>query len=206
MSGIVGSRLNIRGSGLVGSLGTDGQVFTSAGAGKSAVFEAAAGGDLTPSFYAHPNGNDAISDSTTTVVQNDTERYDNGGCYNNTGSTVSLNGISTPAYSFAPNVAGKYYVFSRIVIAGANDSIMNTYQWIHLNGATTNAVATYYRTHAASPDYNPPSYVYGIIDFDGTDDYVTQMINCDNDNAQALEWWGATTSFSCFGAFRIQGA
>ena len=44
MSGIVGSRFNIRGSGLVGSLGTDGQVFTSAGAGKSAVFEAAGGG------------------------------------------------------------------------------------------------------------------------------------------------------------------
>ena len=44
MSGIVGSRFNIRGSGLVGSLGTDGQVFTSAGAGKSAVFEDAAGG------------------------------------------------------------------------------------------------------------------------------------------------------------------
>jgi hypothetical protein len=44
MSGIVGSRFNIRGSGLVGSLGTDGQVFTSSGAGKSAVYEAAAGG------------------------------------------------------------------------------------------------------------------------------------------------------------------
>ena len=44
MSGIVGSRFNIRGSGLVGSLGTDGQVFTSSGAGKSAVFEAAADG------------------------------------------------------------------------------------------------------------------------------------------------------------------
>ena len=46
MSGIVGSRLNIRGSGLVGSLGTDGQVMTSAGAGKSAVYEDAAGGGL----------------------------------------------------------------------------------------------------------------------------------------------------------------
>tara|TARA_Y100000310_G_C20429905_1_gene690953 strand:+ start:28 stop:603 length:576 start_codon:yes stop_codon:yes gene_type:complete len=44
MSGIVGSRFNIRGSGVVGKLGTDGQVFTSAGAGTSAVFEAAAGG------------------------------------------------------------------------------------------------------------------------------------------------------------------
>ena len=46
MSGIVGSRFNIRGSGLVGSLGTDGQVFTSSGAGKSAVYEAAAGGKV----------------------------------------------------------------------------------------------------------------------------------------------------------------
>ena len=44
MSGIVGSRLNIRGSGVVAKLGTDGQVLTSAGAGKSAVYEDLAGG------------------------------------------------------------------------------------------------------------------------------------------------------------------
>ena len=44
MSGIVGSRLNNRGSGLIGSLGTDGQVLTSSGAGAGAVFEAAAAG------------------------------------------------------------------------------------------------------------------------------------------------------------------
>ena len=44
MSGIVGSKLNIRGSGLVGSLGTDGQHLLSAGPGKTNVFETAAGG------------------------------------------------------------------------------------------------------------------------------------------------------------------
>ena len=44
MSGIVGSKFNIRGSGLVGSLGTDGQHMLSAGPGKSNVFETAAGG------------------------------------------------------------------------------------------------------------------------------------------------------------------
>ena len=44
MSGIVGSSHNIRGSGVVAKLGTDGQVFTSAGAGVSQGFEAAAGG------------------------------------------------------------------------------------------------------------------------------------------------------------------
>ena len=53
MSGIVGSRFNIRGSGVVGKLGTDGQVFTSAGAGKSAVFEAAAAGGKLLQVVSH---------------------------------------------------------------------------------------------------------------------------------------------------------
>jgi len=39
MSGIIGSRLNTRGSGVIGSLGTDGQVLTSAGAGLSSIYE-----------------------------------------------------------------------------------------------------------------------------------------------------------------------
>jgi len=44
MSGIVGSKLNIRGSGSVATLGTDGQVLTSSGAGVAAAFEDLAGG------------------------------------------------------------------------------------------------------------------------------------------------------------------
>ena len=48
MSGIVGSRLNIRGSGVVGKLGTDGQILLSSGAGASAEFETVSvGGDLS---------------------------------------------------------------------------------------------------------------------------------------------------------------
>jgi len=46
MSGIVGSKLNIRGSGRIAKLGTDGQVLTSAGAGLQANYEDAAGGGL----------------------------------------------------------------------------------------------------------------------------------------------------------------
>ena len=42
MSGIIGSKFNHRGSGLVGSLGTDGQHMLSAGAGKTNVFETVA--------------------------------------------------------------------------------------------------------------------------------------------------------------------
>ena len=47
MSGIVGSYFNTRGSGVVAKLGTDGQIFTSTGAGLSQGFEDAAGGGLT---------------------------------------------------------------------------------------------------------------------------------------------------------------
>ena len=44
MSGIIGSKLNIKGSGPIAKLGTDGQALTSAGAGKSVVYEDIAGG------------------------------------------------------------------------------------------------------------------------------------------------------------------
>ena len=68
MSGIVGSKFNIRGSGLVGSLGTDGQHMLSAGAGKTNVFEtvaAAAGGAWTKIENQSITSNTATVDFTT---------------------------------------------------------------------------------------------------------------------------------------------
>jgi len=52
MSGIVGSYFNTRGSGIVAKLGTDGQIFTSTGAGLSQGFEAAAAGGDTWTYSA----------------------------------------------------------------------------------------------------------------------------------------------------------
>jgi len=46
MSGIIGSKLNIRGSGRIAKLGTDGQILTSSGAGLQVNYEDAAGGGL----------------------------------------------------------------------------------------------------------------------------------------------------------------
>ena len=67
MSGIVGSKLNIRGSGLVGSLGTDGQHLLSAGAGKTNVFETAAGGGKVGQYlYTVLTANDQSSSTVDT--------------------------------------------------------------------------------------------------------------------------------------------
>jgi hypothetical protein len=65
MSGIVGSRLNIRGSGIVGGIGTDGQVLTSSGAGQEMVFEDAGGGAV--SAINNATANELVSIGATTT-------------------------------------------------------------------------------------------------------------------------------------------
>tara|TARA_R100001443_G_scaffold114479_2_gene130576 strand:+ start:125 stop:703 length:579 start_codon:yes stop_codon:yes gene_type:complete len=73
-----------------------------------------AGGAFSPRFQATISGsNQTINNNAETVIAFNNEVFDEGGCFNNTSSTVTLNGISTPAYSFAPNVAGIYLVSAR---------------------------------------------------------------------------------------------
>ena len=136
------------------------------------------------------------------------ERYDTGGCYNNTGGTVTLNSLSVPAYSFCPNVAGKYFVYGYIVIGGADNSIRIAVMSMNRSGATANGLNFYYKGNTgtdALDTYPPMLTLGGIIDLNGTGEYATMTINCDNANAQALEWWGGNTAYTGFGAFRIQG-
>ena len=78
MSGIVGSKFNIRGSGLVGSLGTDGQHMLSAGAGKTNVFEDAAGGgawNLIKTLTASASGTLSFVNGASDVVLDSTYNH-----------------------------------------------------------------------------------------------------------------------------------
>jgi hypothetical protein len=70
MSGIVGSKFNIRGSGLIGSLGTDGQHMLSAGAGKTNVFEtvAAASSNLVQIKQTVNTATETLSSTTATTI------------------------------------------------------------------------------------------------------------------------------------------
>tara|TARA_R100001594_G_scaffold148070_1_gene202385 strand:- start:519 stop:1091 length:573 start_codon:yes stop_codon:yes gene_type:complete len=128
MSGIVGSRFNIRGSGLVGSLGTDGQVFTSSGAGKSAVFEAAGGMPeywSTTAFNAYLDSNQSISTQTQTTVTLAHERFDTGSNFDT--STYTYTVPSTGYYYIAAGIGGDAMansqaneVWAVVLIGGGN--------------------------------------------------------------------------------------
>jgi hypothetical protein len=107
MSGIVGSRLNTRGSGLVGSLGTDGQVLTSAGAGIGVVYEdAAAGGTswqavITGTTQTAVAGNGYFINTTSNVctvtlpagtIGDEVSLIDYAGTFDSNNLTVASNG------------------------------------------------------------------------------------------------------------------
>jgi hypothetical protein len=64
-----------------------------------------------PAFSAYlSSASQSVTSNVETVAVLNTEEFDTGGCFNNTGSTVTLNGLSTPAYAFCPNVTGYYQV------------------------------------------------------------------------------------------------
>jgi hypothetical protein len=73
-----------------------------------------------PAFSAYQSTQQStITANVSTLVQFQTEEFDTNGCFNNTGSTVTLNGVSAPQYSFAPNVAGYYRIGGGVSVASS---------------------------------------------------------------------------------------
>jgi hypothetical protein len=63
----------------------------------------------TAAIYNSLSQSIASGASFTTLALN-SEEFDVGSCFNNSSSTATLNGLSVPAYSFCPNVAGYYQI------------------------------------------------------------------------------------------------
>jgi len=77
----------------------------------------------TPSFYGQGAAATAIANATLTKIAARTEIFDDGGCYNNTGSSTTLNSLTAPADCFTPNVAGLYYFVGAIKLNTANFNV-----------------------------------------------------------------------------------
>jgi hypothetical protein len=97
--------------------GADNSIITSDGAGSftassslASSVQSVGGIQNTPSFQAFKATDQTISANSYVQIQFDTKDYDTNTCYNNTGSSTTLNGLTAPAYSFVPNVVGKYLI------------------------------------------------------------------------------------------------
>jgi hypothetical protein len=140
-----------------------------------------------PAFSAYLGTAQTLSSSTTTKIALLTKEYDTNGCYNNTGSTVTLNGISVPSYSFAPNVAGYYQIQGGIAVASAATG-MNVY--IYKNGAIAKVV---FNIPAANCSCG---YGSAVVYLNGTSDsialYATVIVGQNIDSASQNTYFQAT--------------
>jgi hypothetical protein len=121
-----------------------------------------------PAFSVYPAASVTISNVTHTLAQCNTKSgssqlFDTGGCFNNTGSSTTLNGLTAPAYSFTPNVAGYYLIGVYAVSNAASGTMQPT---IYINGVALNQVA-----YSVASDYRGGSNQL-VSYFNGTGDYV----------------------------------
>jgi len=129
-----------------------------------------------PAFSAYQSTQQpTLTANVGTLILFQTEEWDTGGCFNNTASTVTLNGVSAPQYSFAPNVAGYYQVSGGVAVASSNVyMIVNIYK----NGSL---YKRYTNTNPAVV-----SSVNGsiLVNLNGTSDYV--QLYCQQGGNQQL--------------------
>ena len=111
----------------------------------------------------------SASDNTWTKVPFDTKDIDTNNCMNATGSTVTLNGISVPAYSFAPNVAGYYCLQCSIGFYGLTIGTGRMAQQFQKNGSFLPIIGHYMAIYTTSQTLSGSAIVY----LNGTSDYVS---------------------------------
>ena len=140
---------------------------------------------LYPAFEAYQTTTQALTTLTITKAQLGTERFDTDNCYDN-----STN------YRFTPTVAGKYYVYTQILLYGTSD-LDRARTFIYKNGSS-------YARGTVDPVNSTPMNqtsvgVSQVIDMNGSSDYLEIFVE-----AQGAATLNIPNGFdSYFGAYRI---
>jgi len=153
-----------------------------------------------PAFTARLNAaaGYSASDNTWTKVPLDTKDYDTNTCMNATGSTVTLNGISVPAYSFAPNVAGYYVITSNIGFYGLTVGTGRMVQQFQKNGSFLLVVGHYMAIYTSSQSLPGSALVY----MNGTSDYISLYANQSNGAARNFDY----SAYSWMSGYLVRAA
>ena len=120
-----------------------------------------------PAFSYYLSSSQTITASTQTAIAFNTKVFDTATAFNNTGSTVTLNGLSAPAYAFCPPVAGYYQV---TILAQPTGVITGCEVSIYKNGSG------YLLGPYPNAGTNPNVLVTGLVYLNGTGDYINGYI------------------------------
>ena len=161
---------------------------------------------IQPAFAAYISANQTgISNATPTRVNNNTIEYNIGNCYNNTGSTVTLNGLSVPAYSFCPNVPGYYQISAgaaaaNFLTAGNYGIFVSVYK----NGGFYRIVSS---SGIANSQLLPTAQGSIVLYLNGTGDYIQHYVYGSLGTSFGLDNGGTNLgSYTFFSGLLVRGA
>ena len=117
-----------------------------------------------PVAQAYQSSAQTLSSNTYTLIQYQTEINDPNGCFNNTNGSVTLNGLTAPAYSFTPNRAGWYQVSAGLTMGSLATCITIA---IYKNGTNDKLLSL---TEPVYTQYG--MYGSGLMYLNGTGDYI----------------------------------
>jgi hypothetical protein len=147
---------------------------------------------LYPAFFSYMSGDQNISNNTATKASFDTEDFDTNSMYD-----ASTN------YRFTPTIAGKYFVYACLTIKHNAYVGYATQLYIRKNGAD------YIIDRASTANdvlYELTMHGSGVIDFNGSSDYVEVFGLSERHSGSAQQSFVAANRRSHFGAYKIIGA
>ena len=145
----------------------------------------------TPYFRARNEATQSLSNGTDTIIHFQHDVFDPQGTFNNSSSSNTLNGISTDAFSFAPNVAGYYLLGASCHFQTVADGTSIEFK-LRKNQSTI--IRSMIHSGNASKDLNP--HVSVIEQANGTSDdfQVSVRLDGSGDNTyydkQYVTFWG----------------
>ena len=167
--------------------GGDNAIMTSNGSGTLTLNNAAL--KNTPAFFAYMSGDQNISNNSFTKIQYNTEDFDTDSMYDNSSN-----------YRFTPTIAGKYFVYACATISASAYVAYGTHLVIRKNGSD------YIADRASTQNdtlYELTMHTNGVIDFNGSSDYVEMFGFSERHSGSAQQKVIAANRRSNFGAYRI---
>ena len=116
------------------------------------------GGQNTPNFYAYRNGNQSLSNATTTKIQFNAENYDTANAFD-----------SSTNFRFSPQTSGKYFLIGSFFVGGSSQNTEEAQIYLYKNGSST----FFYEmdNRGNTNGYNTTLTVSAIVEANGSSDY-----------------------------------
>lgn len=146
-----------------------------------------------PAFEAALSANQSINDNATDKVQANTEILDTDSCYDN-----STN------YRFTPTVAGKYFVYARVLIDDDAGDVRQVLCLLFKNGSELVRANLNFDESSTEEGEGGSVTINTIVDMNGSSDYLELYAELDSNDGGAANIQGGNRK-SAFGAFKLIG-